>query len=289
MAALGKFLLAAGLTFGVMIIVAPLIASFLAGPRRMLFDLVYRIVWAAILLALYSLLAISMDKVEASPLEAQGFPRRQWFSQLTIGAAIGGAMIAVAVTMIAVFGEIRRVTFSDSGHSLRWAAAALIVLIVGALAEELAFRGYPFQKLVEAIGPWWAIGAFSALFGIAHTTNPNVTVWGVINTAGVGVLFAVAYLRTRALWLPWGLHFGWNFTLGMVCGLPVSGLRTFSAMVRTTVAGPLWLTGGDYGIEGSATGTLVIGMGLASLWLLPKVPPREEKFSPSNGIAGLGV
>lgn len=279
LAALGKFLLSAGLTLAVIIIVAPLLAGLLGGSRRMLFDIVYRFTWAAILLSLYSLLEVAMDNVEGDPIAAQGFPRGGWLPQLAIGAGLGMVMVAIAVAAIATFGEIQRVTFSSSAHSMRWAAAALIVLILGALAEELAFRGYPFQKLVEAIGPIWAIVAFSALFGFAHMLNPNVTVWGVLNTVGVGALFAVAYLRTRALWLPWGLHFGWNFTLGMVCGLPVSGLKTFSAMVRTTVAGPLWLTGGAYGIEGSATGAAVIGLGLLAMWRLPVSRRYKEKTS----------
>jgi hypothetical protein len=100
------------------------------------------------------------------------------------------------------------------------------------------------------------------LFGAVHLNNPGASVWGFLNTIVVGVLLSVAYLRTRSLWLPWGLHFGWNFALGAVFGLPVSGLNDFSVMLTSSAQGPRWLTGGAYGMEASATGTLVLVLGL---------------------------
>ena len=83
------------------------------------------------------------------------------------------------------------------------------------------------------------------------------------------MLLSIAYLRTRALWLPWGIHFGWNLTLGMLFGLPVSGLRLFNVVVRTTASGPRWVTGGSYGVEASVTGGVVVLVGIAVVWKLP--------------------
>ena len=122
--------------------------------------------------------------------------------------------------------------------SLPRVGAVLIVLLVGALAEELMFRGYPFQHLEEGIGAVGAIVVFSVMFGAVHLSNPGASIWGLINTILIGILLSVAYLRTRALWLPWGIHFGWNFALGFLFGLPVSGLRIFNVVVRTSVTGP---------------------------------------------------
>ena len=115
------------------------------------------------------------------------------------------------------------------------------------------FRGYPFQHLEQGIGAIGAIAVFSVLFGAVHLANPGASLWGLVNTILIGVLLAISYLRTRALWLPWGIHFGWNFALGVLFGLPVSGLRLFNVVVRTTVSGPNWVTGGSYGVEASAT------------------------------------
>jgi hypothetical protein len=174
----------------------------------------------------------------------------------------------VAVVPVAIWGNV---SFRTNFTSFNLARAAIVlgVLISGALAEELMFRGYPFQQLVEGIGATGAIVVFSVLFGVVHLLNPGATVWGLINTVAIGVLLAIAYLRTRALWLPWGIHFAWNMVLGLILGLPVSGLRLFNVAVHATARGPRWLTGGSYGIEASAPGAFAIVVGLVIVWMVP--------------------
>ena len=107
------------------------------------------------------------------------------------------------------------------------------------------------------------------LFGAVHWMNPGASPWGLLNTVLIGVVLSVAYLRTRALWLPWGLHFAWNATLGLVFGLPVSGIRLFNVVVHTTASGPQWLTGGTYGLEASLPGVSVVLVGLVVVWRVP--------------------
>jgi hypothetical protein len=92
---------------------------------------------------------------------------------------------------------------------------------------------------------------------------------GLINTVLIGVLLSIAYLRTRALWLPWGIHLGWNTTLGLLFGLPVSGIRLFNVVIRTSVTGPRWLTGGDYGLEASLPCVLTLVVGIVAVWKMP--------------------
>src|SRR5207245_1439230 len=120
----------------------------------------------------------------------------------------------------------------------------------------------------------------SVLFGAAHIRNPHSTLLGAANTSLVGVFFSIAYLRTRALWMPFGIHFAWNFSLGTLYGLPVSGITSFAAIVHGTALGPSWLTGGDYGIEASATGTAVILLGI--LLLVVFIPTRASEQISSN-------
>ena len=178
---------------------------------------------------------------------------------------------------------------SFSLYNVARAAIVVVVLISGALAEELMFRGYPFQRLVEGIGPAGAIVVFSVLFGVVHLSNPGASVWGLINTVAIGVLLSVTYLRTRALWLPWGIHFAWNTVLGLCLGLPVSGLRLFNVVVHASATGPKWLTGGSYGIEASAPGALAVVMGLVIVSKLPLsrlenpavVSPPENQAEPA--------
>ena len=141
----------------------------------------------------------------------------------------------------------------------------IAVLLVAALVEEVAFRGYPFQRLIEAVGPALATVFASALFAVVHITNPDATLASTLVTMFAGWLLSLAYLRTRALWLPWGLHFAWNASMGLLFGLPVSGLRIFSPVISTNANGPFWLTGDGYGPEGSGLAAIVLLIGLAVL------------------------
>jgi uncharacterized protein len=147
--------------------------------------------------------------------------------------------------------------------------AVFLMLLCGALAEELVFRGYPFQHLETAIGSIQAVVVISFLYGLLHLLNPYPARWGIVNSFLIGVLLSFAYLRTRALWLPWGFHFAWNATLGLLFGLPVSGIRVLNLWTYTDAFGSDWLTGGKYGVEASASVTAVILLGMLFVWKLP--------------------
>lgn len=124
----------------------------------------------------------------------------------------------------------------------------LLIFILVAWSEELLSRGYHLQTIASGLNLFWGVVISSALFGLLHLFNPNAT-W--LSAAGIflaGILFAYAYLRTRQLWLPMGIHFGWNFFLGVVFGFPVSGLDTYR-LTRITVQGPELWTGGEFGPE----------------------------------------
>jgi hypothetical protein len=117
------------------------------------------------------------------------------------------------------------------------------------------------------------------LFGSIHLLNPHFAVLPMVNTMLIGALFAIVYLRTRSLWLPWGIHFGWNFALGVVFGLPVSGITQFSVWNRASATGPEWLTGGSYGIESSVMVTFlfILCIVLTSLYWPEKALPPGSK------------
>jgi membrane protease YdiL (CAAX protease family) len=187
--------------------------------------------------------------------------------QFTSGFALGGLLITADVAFILWFGSLRW-HLHLTAHMLLHAAAVAVLLFFGALLEELSFRGYPFQKLTEAFGAFWAVVFLSALFGAVHLGNPDAQgflSFGFFNTLAVGLLFALARIRTGSLWFSVGLHFGWNLFQGAVFGLPVSGLHEFSTLVTATVHGSQALTGGAYGPEASATCTIVLVIALPLL------------------------
>jgi membrane protease YdiL (CAAX protease family) len=274
--------------FGVVVaLIANAAAVTLAGGEQVSMrrlDAVYRPLLALFLLLGFSLLLNVLDRLEGNPLEALGLGVRgpAWRGAGT-GILLGAAMVAAAVAVIVIGGHV---SFHWAhGHSARFLAVVLIILITGALAEELMFRSYPFLELEEAAGPMVAVAVTSALFGVVHLGNPDASYWAVANTFLIGILLALARMRTRALWMSWGIHFSWNATLGLVFGLPVSGLNEFAVIVRGQARGPVWLTGGKYGIEASAVGTAVIVAGMVAVirWVRQRPAPAREVEVPVTG------
>ena len=262
--AIFRFLIAAIITWAANWLVATLSFSIFRD-HLLLADIAYRTLGAALLIAIYSLLLAVLDHRDGDRLSAQGLPLgRRSARQFLAGLAVGMLLIGLCVALAAAAGSYE-VRGSFNARALRLSAEVLLLLLSGALLEEAMFRGYPFQRLVEAVGPVWAVVAFSALFGAAHLGNPNasgVLSWAFLNTIVIGVLLALAYLRSGTLWLPFGIHFGWNFALGFVFGLPVSGMKTFSVIVHGSIRGPAWLTGGAYGLENSGAAAILLLLSL---------------------------
>lgn len=267
-----------------------------AGNHPRLFDAVYQPATLVLVGIGFGVLLLAADQVQGNALPAMGLRRERAWRESSLGIALGGGMVVVAVFWIAVLGHL---DFSArlNGRTARLAVLELFILTSGAMKEEMMFRGYPFQRLVEGVGAARAILVMSVLFGVVHLWNPHASVWGFVNTIAIGVVLSLAYLRTRALWFPWGVHFGWNATLGTAFGLPVSGITQFAVVVRGTAKGPIWLTGGAYGLEASALGTLVILLGLLALMIMtggrrkPRASPapRQEPASagPENASPGI--
>ena len=256
--------------------------------------------------ALLGIFKVFMSVFEEKPLGAAGLAFcGRWRAELALGLIVGAAMIFV-VAGLELFLGLARFSWSVApGRALTvWALGLFVVLAIAATNEELAFRGYPFQRLVDSIGPVGAIALLSALFGVMHLGNPHRTWVSTANTALVGIPFSIAYLRTRMLWLPIGMHFSWNFVLGFVLGLPVSGLQVPVSIVKGEAVRGELLTGGSYGPEGGllATGIIVLATGylafsrsiyiseetkiLISTPVLPDATPVVLRLSESESPAG---
>ncbi|MPQ55942.1 CPBP family intramembrane glutamic endopeptidase [Duganella sp. FT27W] len=184
-----------------------------------------------------------------------------WTREAMTGALIGTVMFLVAFGLIAATADYQ-VAGTGTWNML---AKTMTEMIFIAIIEELVFRGILFRIPERALGTWSALGLSCALFALAHLPNHEVTVLAVVNTALAGVMFTAAYLATRRLWLPIGLHFAWNFVSAGILSLPTSG-NPGRGLLQGQVTGPEWLTGGAYGIEGSVV-TLVV-FALASVLLL---------------------
>lgn len=204
-----------------------------------------------------------------------------WFRDLLIGTAIGVISLALAAA-IATAGGGLRFTFSTAGLLPQVAKTLVlsgVLFIVAALAEEALFRGYPLQTLTRAGFAVLGVLLTSVPFAAVHLQNPNVAQgFTFVNTALAGVWLAVAYLRTRSLWFPLGVHWAWNWALGSLFGLPVSGITRIAPhpLLHGTDLGPAWLTGGSYGIEGGLACTITLVISTVFIWRTRLVSPTEE-------------
>jgi len=273
-------------------LVAGNIAKEAAGDHPFRQELIFRALWALLLVGIFIWLLTMSDHLEEHRIAAQGLPRvKGWLKQFCLGSLIGVGLTVLAVAPIYFLGYFRFKVLM-TWHFVPNLVAVILTILVGALAEELMFRGFPFQHLEQATGTLTAVLIVSIFYGLLHVINPGVTAWGIANTVLIGILFTVAYLRTRALWLPWGIHFGWNLAMGLLFGLPVSGLRVFNLWIYTQAYGPNWLTGNFYGLEAAATGTLAILIGLLVVWKLPvaKLPqpvPQAAAEPPVASLSGI--
>ena len=224
------------------------------------------------------------------PLLSVGLsPGRKAMRELGYGFGIGFVMVE-AVIVVEVATNMVVIEHAVAGNVLEAGSLAGVfgLLLVAAASEEVLFRGYPFQRLVEGAGGAAAIAISSVLFGVLHSGNPDATALSVMNTVLAGMLFSVAYLKTRALWLPIGAHFAWNWTLA-VSGFPVSGLEIVEMPWRAVSASEkAWLHGGSYGPEGGLVGTVALAMGITFLAVkLGRRDSLQEKTSgPAAGLDG---
>jgi hypothetical protein len=182
-------------------------------------------------------------------------------------AAIGGGLRFTVSTREILFQVIQTLVFS----------AALF--IIAALAEEAFLRGYPLQTMTRA--GLFGAGAVitSVAFAAMHLGNPNFKLGiAALNLVIAGIWFAVAYWRTRSLWFPLGIHWAWNWALGSLFGLPVSGITEIAPhpLLRGIDLGPVWLTGGGYGVEGGIAGTVALILSTIFVWRTTLVNASEE-------------
>jgi membrane protease YdiL (CAAX protease family) len=199
---------------------------------------------------------------QREPIRDMGLAFRPgWRREVGLGSALGWGMLVASILPLVLSGGLI-ITFWLIPRQFGILLVDLLLLAVASLAEEVAFRGYPFQRMIEAMGPTLASIVFSFLFAALHFFNPGASRASFLVTVFSSWLLSVAYLRTRALWVCWGWHFAWNASMCLVFGLPVSGITQFSPVIQSNTVGPSWMTGSDYGPEGSAVAAVVLLIGI---------------------------
>ncbi len=212
---------------------------------------------------------IVLRRAEGVPLGAIGIGRdRPWLRHLIGGTIVGGMLIAFAWIAFELCGwQSYKHTFSLTSTRVIQLAIAALYCVATAVHEEAVCRGYAFQALYRR-RPVAAVILFGLLFAAIHAFSDGGTEpIAILNLFIAHLLFVAVFLRTRSLWLPIGLHAGWNFVEAFVLGMPISGRKPVGLVLTTTTEANLW-TGHAFGPEGGLAVTLILAIAALGAWLL---------------------
>jgi len=233
-------------------------------------QIVWKVIFAALLIIVYKLVIAKMGEIKRDDLRANGALR-----DLSVGLGVG-AGIMVVIALIAAVLNVYSIT--GPGDTMDLFPEIIAMGVFPAISEEILFRGILFRWFEELGGSWFALAITSGLFGFAHLSNPGATpLTSFFIAVEAGILLGAAYMLTRSLWLPIGLHAAWNLTQGEVLDVSVSGVPV-EGLVTAKVQGPALLSGGPFGFEGSILGLLFATA--VGLWFLVRAIRKGELMRP---------
>lgn len=226
--------------------------------------------WVVGLLFLFSMVATWVcTQLRKEPLASAGWRLDgRWALELGWGFLLGGGAMLLAAGLIWAVGGV---TWQlDAVRSLRDLGVGFLVFVLVALWEENLFRGFVFQRLVDGLGEWPAQLVLAIFFGLAHWRNPGMQgatkVWATLGISLAAVFMGMAYIRTRSLAMPIGIHLAWNWVQGNVLGFGVSGTIQHGWLKPAFQGRPDWVSGGAFGPEASVFGTVAVLTGIFLLW-----------------------
>ena len=242
---------------------APPIAGFTANMR-------FGVICAVLLMVAYELVIRHLGE-----RKRDDYRDPKALRHLLLGLGAGLAVFSVAVALAAALGVY---TITGKGDLSGLAAAVISAALFPAISEELVFRGILFRWLEEWGGSWVALVLTSALFGAGHLANPHASWIAAVGIAlEAGVMLGAAYMLSRSLWLPMGIHAAWNFAQGEIYDIPVSGTPVHG-IVQANLGGAPLLTGAGFGLEASLTA--IVPATLFGVWLLWLAIRKGELMAP---------
>ncbi|WP_263380238.1 CPBP family intramembrane glutamic endopeptidase [Granulicella paludicola] len=172
--------------------------------------------------------------------------REEWLR----GISLGWLIALVAVVPMMLVGALHPEFWLGPRN---WAPAILsvVAIAIGTLASEIAFRGFLYKRLIAGTGVVVATIVVSLIYALASIIHPNSNWLSMAVAFSASVLLCVAFQRTNALWVSWGIHFGWAATTAVLLGLPTAGDASLCTIITTSAEGANWLTGGPYGPDGA--------------------------------------
>ena len=216
-----------------------------------------------------------------------GFERsKNALPDLIVGILIPGFIMGLIFLAEWGFGWLKIQSFAwdlvPAGDVVLGMLGGFLIYIAVGYQEELLSRGYQLQNLVEGTNLRTGILISSLIFAALHLGNPFTSFWSTTGLIFAGFFLTYGWVRTKQLWLPIGLHIGWNFFEGNVFGFPVSGTDSFR-LIQHTVSGPAWITGGDFGPEAGfiVLPGMLFGAGLIWIYTRGRNDQNQARATPN--------
>lgn len=186
-------------------------------------------------------------KIDRKSFESLGFTWKGYRKEAGLGLFTAVGMLGIGSMILVATGYL---SFMGSNFDIVALLVEIIIMLVVAFVEELLFRGYLLNNLMNSMNKWIALIITAILFSLFHGSNPGVTVVAILNIFLAGIFLGLNYIFTKNLWFSIIFHFAWNFFQGPILGYEVSGLK-LTTLFQQSLNGPQLWTGGPFGFEGS--------------------------------------
>jgi membrane protease YdiL (CAAX protease family) len=231
----------------------------------------FAILYALMGLSIFVITWLMRKFLDKKTFFSLGFTLKGYSNEAGLGFFAALAILGIGSIILIATGYI---TFISATFDIPPLLLAVAVMAIVAFVEELLFRGYLLNNLLQSMNKWLALVISSVLFAIFHLGNPDATLFAIINISLAGILLGLNYIFTKNLWFGICFHFAWNYFQGPVLGYDVSGLKLTSVVQQTITGPPVW-TGGAFGFEGSLLCPLlfVIAIAIFSFLFIKRYQP----------------
>jgi len=251
-----------------------LLAEKISGNPDIATDILYAVygtslIYVIICTVISVLLMLLFRIIYKRPFTQIGFCKTGSIKQMAFGLLFGIVTSSLVIFILLAIGSAQVVEINIGNIASSGVLNAFVIFLFVGFYEEILARGVMMTALKTTRNKWLIVFVPSAIFGLMHAMNDNVTVFSLVNIAFIGVLLSYLFVKTGRLWAPIGFHITWNLFIGTIYGTPVSGM-SFDSIAFIELTGPVWLTGGDFGIEGGALCTVIAALGLVFIHFFVK-------------------
>jgi uncharacterized protein len=249
-----------GIIASLFLLTSPTITSGTVPPDMLLHIIIISLFITAILSI--TLTVIFRRFIDRKPVKSLGFQWKPFQPDAYTGLCLGLALLGTGTLLLFATNNL---SWNDVHFKAGDFFTGLVLMVLIALTEEMVFRGYILNNLMESMNKWAALAVSAMLFMLAHISNPGITSVAVVNLLLAGGVLGINFIYTRNIWFAVCFHFSWNFIQGPVLGYEVSGLP-LQGVLQPGLQGPWWLTGGAFGLEGSFITTCLFVLVLLLLY-----------------------